>query len=250
MKKSRILAALALALVVALAATAAGCSATSNKLVMGTESGFAPFEYMDGSTMKGIDVDIANAIAAEAGKTLSIEDMPFDSLLAAVETGKIDFVAAGLSIDEERKQSVDFSEPYFDASQVVLVKTGSGIATADDLKGKTIAVQEGTTGDTLASAIEGATVDRPKKYADAILELEQGKADAVIMDSFPAQVFVAQSTDLEILAEPLSVEQYAIAVKKGNAALLATINKVIAKMKADGSLDALVQKYKDTLLAG
>ncbi len=246
MKTTRIL--VATILVAALVFSFAGCSTSSTKLVMGTESGFAPFEYMDGSTMKGIDVDLANAIATEAGKTLSIEDMPFDSLLAAVEGGKIDFAAAGMTVNDERKLSVDFSDPYFDASQVVMVKKGSSIATADDLKNKKIAVQQGTTGDTLATAVSGATVDRPTKFADAVLELEQGKVDAVIIDSFPAQIYAAQYTDLQILAQPLDTEQYAIAVKKGNTALLATINKVIAKMKADGSLDALVKKYQDTLL--
>ena len=246
MKTTRIL--VATILVAALVFSFAGCSTSSTKLVMGTESGFAPFEYMDGSTMKGIDVDLANAIATEAGKTLSIEDMPFDSLLAAVEGGKIDFAAAGMTVNDERKLSVDFSDPYFDASQVVMVKKGSSIATADDLKNKKIAVQQGTTGDTLATAVSGATVDRPTKFADAVLELEQGKVDAVIIDSFPAQIYAAQYTDLQILAQPLDTEQYAIAVKKGNTALLATINKVIAKMKADGSLDAMVKKYQDTLL--
>jgi polar amino acid transport system substrate-binding protein len=243
MKRIRILA--ALVLVVVLALSAAGCAATSTKIVMGTSSGFEPFEFTDANQkVVGIDVDIANLVAKEAGKTLAIEDMNFDSLIAALQSGKIDFIAAGMTANDERRKNVDFSDTYYDASQVIIVKEGSDIKTAADLTGKKIAVQQGTTGDDLATEISGTTIDRLTKVADCVTELLQGKVDAVVIDSFPAEKSVAKNPGLVILAEPLSVEQYAIAVKKGNTKLLATINKVIAAMKADGTLETIVASYE------
>jgi arginine/lysine/histidine transporter system substrate-binding protein len=243
MKTTRILVAVVLVAVLALSAT--GCAATSKNLVMGTSSGFEPFEFTDANQkVIGIDVDIATLVAKEAGKTLVVEDMNFDSLIAAVQTGKIDFIAAGMTANDERRQNVDFSDTYYDASQVIIVKKGSSIATAADLVGKKIAVQQGTTGDDLATDIDGTTIDRLTKVADCVTELNQGKVDAVVIDSFPAEKSVAKNPDLTILSEPLSVEQYAIAVKKGNTKLLATINKVIAAMKADGSLETIVASYE------
>ncbi len=243
MKKTRILATIALMLVLAVAFAATGC-AGSKDVVMGTSSGFEPFEFVDADQkVIGIDVDIANLIAKEAGKDLKVEDMNFDSLIAAVQSGKIDFVAAGMTANDERRQNVDFSDTYFDASQVIIVKEGSAIKTAADLVGKKIAVQQGTTGADLAGEIEGATLDNLTKVADCVTELLQDKVDAVVIDSYPAQKSVEKNAGLVILSEPLSVEQYAIAVKKGNTDLLAKINKVIAAIKADGTLDAIIAKY-------
>ncbi len=241
MKNARIV--LAALLVVVLAFTAVGCAA-STKLVMGTSSGFEPFEFTDANQkVIGIDVDIANLIAKEVGKELVVEDMNFDSLIAALQSGKINFIAAGMTANDERRVNVDFSDTYYDASQVIIVKEGSAIKTAADLVGKKIAVQQGTTGDGLATAIEGTTIDRLTKVADCITELLQDKVDAVVIDSFPAEKSVAKNPGLVVLAEPLSVEQYAIAVKKGDTKLLASINKVIAAMKADGTLETIVTSY-------
>lgn len=228
----------------------AGCKAknglkSAGKLTMATNAQFEPFEYMEGGKVVGIDVDMANQIAKDMGAKLTIDNINFDSVIPAVVSGKDDVGIAGISKTADREKSVDFSEAYYDASQVIIVKAdNTAITDQNSLKGKKIAVQKGTTGDDLASKLTSdANMDRFNASTDAITELKNGKADAVVIDSFPAKVFVKQNPGLKIAGKPLTSESYCIAVKKGNTALLSKINASIDKMKSDGTLENILKKY-------
>ena len=213
-------------------------------LVMGTNAEFPPFEYKENNEIVGFDIEIAKIIAEELGMELKIEDMAFDGLLPALQSGKVDFVIAGMTVDEERKKNVDFSESYFNASQVIIVKKeGSAVKSKDDLSGKKVGVQIGTTGDAyLTENHPDVEVVRFQKGADAIMELKNGKCDAVVIDANPAKVFVEKNSDLTLLEEQLTEEEYAIAVKKGSE-LKAQIDEILQKIKSDGRYDEIYAKY-------
>ena len=241
---------LVLGLVLALAGSLAGCASKgelkeNGKLIVATNAEFQPFEYMDSNQIVGIDVDISNQIAKDMGVTLQISNMNFDSVVTSVITGKADLGVAGLSKTPDRAKSVDFSEAYYDASQVIIVrKDNTDITGKDTLKGKKVAVQKGTTGDKLATDIVGdANMTRFNATTDAISALNDKKVDAVVIDSFPAKVFVKQNTGLQIVGSPLTSEQYCIAVRKGNTKLLQAVNKSIEKLKSSGQLDKIIKKY-------
>lgn len=237
-------------LIIAMAISTVACgskktsgTADSKTLVMATNAEFPPYEYLDGSEFRGIDIEIAQAIADDLGKELVIEDMAFESIIPAVQSGKADIGLAGMTIDEDRLKNVDFSDTYTTATQVIIVKKGSDITTADGLEGKIIGVQLGTTGDMFAGDVDGATVERYNKGFEAVQALSQGKIDAVIIDNEPAKVFVSQSEDIEILEEEFAVEDYAIAVKKGNEELQKQINESLNKLKESGDLQKIIDKY-------
>lgn len=212
---------------------------------MATEATFEPFEYMENGKIVGIDVDIANAIAKDLGVELEIENINFDSIVTSVKTGKADIGVAGLTKDPVREKSVSFSDPYYNAAQVIIVRQDNAdIKDKGSLNGKKIAVQKGTTGDDLACELTGdSNVVRFNATTDAINELKNGKVDAVILDSFPAQVFVKKNADLKIAGDPLTSEEYCIAVRKGNTKLLEKINASLKKMKDNGTLDEIISKY-------
>ena len=219
--------------------------AAGGKLIMVTNAEFPPYEYHEGGDIVGIDADIARAIADELGMELEIEDIAFDSIIPELTSGKADFAMAGMTVSEARKQSVDFSNTYAKASQKVIVKSDSDIATPDDLKGKIVGVQLGTTGDLYVSDLEvdGTTVERYNKGFEAVQALSQGKIDAVVIDGEPAKVFVEQTEGLKILDESFTDEEYAVAVKKGNTELLDKINGALKKLDESGKLDEIVAKY-------
>ena len=171
-------------------------SAEDNTLVMATNAEFPPYEYHEGDEVVGIDVDIASAIADELGMELKVEDMAFDSIIPAVTSGKADIGAAGMTVTPDREESVAFTDTYAHATQVIIVKEGSEIAGPDDLVGKTIGVQLGTTGDLYATDIEDATVEQYNKGFEAVQALTQDKIDAVVIDGEPAKEFVAESEGL------------------------------------------------------
>lgn len=221
---------------------------------MSTNAEFEPFEYKDGDKIVGIDVDIANKISSKLGDQLKINDVAFDSLPMEIQANKCDFVAAGMSITPDRQKNMDFSDPYFDATQSIIVLKGSAIKTRKDLNGKKVGVQQGTTGDTFCTDEDGTSdvkvgsVKRYNKGADAITDLMSGRIDAVVIDDFPANKFVSKnSAKLQKLSDALTVEHYAIAVKKGNTALLAEINGVLKDMKSSGELNKVVNNYKSSL---
>ncbi|HEX3026203.1 MAG TPA: basic amino acid ABC transporter substrate-binding protein [Clostridia bacterium] len=242
--------ALIITLVLALAGSMAGCAKNvglkeKGKLIISTNAEFQPFEYMDNNQIIGIDVDISKQIAKDLGVTLQIDNMNFDSVVTAVQTGKTDMAVAGLTKNSDREEAVDFSDPYYDASQVIIVKsTNTAINSENTLKGKKIAVQKGTTGDDLATKLVGdSKMSRFNASTDAITALKGGKVDAVVIDSFPAKIFVKQNSDLKIVGSPLTSEQYCIGIHKGNKNLVDAVNKTLSKMKSSGQLDEIMKKY-------
>lgn len=224
----------------------AGCGKKESKvLVMATNAEFPPYEYYDDATQQvtGIDVEIAQAIANKLGKELKVEDMAFDSIITAVTSGKADIGLAGMTVEPDRLESVNFSDPYTTAAQVIIVKEGSSVASPDDLKGRKIGVQLGTTGDQYADDIEDATVERYNKGYEAVQALTQDKLDAVIIDREPAKVFVKENEGLVILDEEYTLEDYAIAISKKNDKLLEQVNDALAELKESGELQKIIDKY-------
>lgn len=212
-------------------------------LVMATNAEFPPYEYYEGEEVVGIDVDIAKAVAEELGMELKIEDMAFDSVIPAVSSGKADIALAGLTVTDERKENLNFTDTYAKATQVIIVKEDSAIAGPDDLEGKKIGVQLGTTGDLYASDIKDAEVEQYNKGFEAVQATMQGKIDAVIIDSEPAKEFVAEAEGLKILDEAFTEEEYAIGIAKDNEELLEKVNKALKSLKESGKLDEIVAEY-------
>lgn len=223
------------------------------EIIMLTNAQFPPFEYQgDDGTIMGVDPDIAQAVADKIGVELKIVDMDFDGIIDALQAGKGDFAAAGMTVTDERKKQVDFTDEYVTSAQMVVIPKGSDL-TADDeaLSGKNIAVQEGTTGDWYAdgdtentgSTIKDANVLRFKSGVEAGMMLAQGKADAMILDQKPAEAIVAaQSDKLELLPTKLTDEQYAFAVQKGQDDLVELINSVL-KDYTNGQVDELINQH-------
>ena len=216
---------------------------SKDTLVMATNAEFPPYQFHEGDDVVGIDADIARAIGEEMGMEVKIEDMAFDSIIPAVTSGKADFGAAGMTVTEDRKKNVDFTDTYATATQVIIVKEGSDIAGPDDLTGKKIGVQLGTTGDIYADDIEDAKVERYNKGFEAVQALTQDKIDAVVIDGEPAKEFVAEADGLKILDEAFTEEEYAIAVAKDNDDLLKKMNEALASLKESGKIDEIVAKY-------
>ena len=248
----------AFAMAALMAISAAGCSSTrsiadiqkNGKLMMSTNAEFEPFEYKDGGEVVGIDIEISQKIADAIGVELEVTDIAFDSLIPALQSGKADIVAAGMTADDERRKNVDFSESYFNASQAIIVTVDSEIAGPEDLEGKTVGVQLGTTGDQYCTNEKGDneyTVGEVRRYSkgmEAVSDLMAGRIDAVVIDNFPAQKFVENNADaIKVLDTALTEEEYAIAVPKGSTELLDKVNEVIGEMKESGELDEIVSKY-------
>jgi polar amino acid transport system substrate-binding protein len=223
----------------------------SGELAMLTNAAFEPFEYRTGDGVEGVDADLAQMIADELGVGLNIVDMDFDLLVEALKSGKGDLIAAGMTVNPERAEQVDFSSVYVKNGLLIIVPAGSGIKSGADLAGKRIAVQEGTTADGFATdEIEGADVLRFKDAVAAGDAVRDDKADAAILDIKPAEGVVANSGGkLELLPEPVTEEDTSMAVAKGNAALLAVVNKVLDAAVADGTVDALIQKHMDATIS-
>ncbi len=216
---------------------------TEGKLVWATNAEFEPYEYREGGEIVGIDADIAAHIADELGLELEVADMNFDSIVPAVVSGKADVGIAGMTITDDRLENVNFSTPYVDAAQAIIVPEDSDVATEEDLAGLTIGVQLGTTGDLYVTDIDGVTVERYTKGFEAVQALTQGKIDAVVIDNEPAKAFVDLNDGIKISNDALTTEQYAIAISKDNPELLDNVNMILSDMEADGSLQAIFEKY-------
>ena len=240
---------LAIALICMLTLTGMAMAET---LKMGTNASFPPYEFYDDESgeIVGIDAEVAAAICEKLGYELEIVDMDFDAIIPAVTTGKIDFGMAGMTVTEERMQSVDFTTSYATGIQVVIVKEDSEITSVDDLFAEganhKIGVQQGTTGDLYCSwdiEDEGlGTVERYKNGTDAVLALTSGKVDCVVIDNEPAKNYIAANEGLKILDTEYAVEDYAIALAK-DSELTAQINAALEELIADGTVQAIIDKY-------
>lgn len=213
-------------------------------LTMATNAEFPPYEYYEGDTIVGIDAEIAQLIADELGLTLEISDVAFESIVPGVQSGKYDMGMAGMTIDEDRLQSVNFSTPYATGIQAVIVKEDSDITSIDDLEGKMIGVQTNTTGDIYACGDYGIeNVTQYDNGALAVEGLKSGKVDCVIIDNEPAKAYAAANEGLKVLETEYAVEDYAICFSKGNAALQEAVNGVLEDLIADGSVQEIIDKY-------
>lgn len=212
-------------------------------LVMATNAYFEPYEYYEGDQIVGIDAEMAAAVAEKLGMELKIEDMEFDSIIPAVNSGKADMGVAGMTVTEDRLVNVNFSNPYTTATQVIIVQEGSDITGEADLNGKMIGVQLGTTGDIYASDIEGAEIEQYNKGMDAVQALANGMIDAVIIDNEPAKQFVSKAEGLKILEEEFVTEEYAIAFAKDNEELMEKVNAALDELIADGTIQSIIDKY-------
>ncbi len=234
--------------------TACGGGSKGDTITFGTNAEFPPFEYVTSSGVigefDGIDMAIAKQIAEDNGQTAAIENMEFDSLLVALQNGQIDAVIAGMTATDERRETVDFSTPYYTATQVMIVKEDSDIAKAADMADKKICVVQGYTGEVCVQDM-GYPYEAFKKGTEAVMELTNGKCDVVVIDSATAQKYVGDNEGLKIVEDPSAFEseEYAIAVQKGNTELLDKINKSIEKMLADGTVNELAVKYTEEVSA-
>ena len=216
----------------------------AGKLTMATNAAFPPYEMTtDSGEFEGIDIETAQAIADKLGLELQIDDMDFDAALLSVQQGKADIVMAGVTVTDERKAVMDFSDSYATGIQSIIVPEGSDIASPDDLAGKKIGTQRGTTGYIYCSDDFGD--ENVVAYDDgltAVQALNNGQVDAVVIDNAPAQEFIAANPGLKILDTSYAEEDYAIGMAK-NSPLEDAVNSVLEELKADGTLQAIVDKY-------
>lgn len=232
------------------AETATAITKTEGVMTFGTNAEFPPFEFVTSNGVidqyDGIDMAIAKQIAEENGMTAAIENMEFDSLLVALQNGQIDAVIAGMTVTDERKEAVDFSTPYYTATQVMIVKEDSDIASAADMADKKICVVQGYTGEVCVKDM-GYPYEAFKKGTEAVMELVNGKCDVVVIDSATAQKYVGDNEGLKIVEDSgaFESEEYAIAVQKGNKELLDMVNKAIEAKLADGTISELGVKYTE-----
>ncbi len=261
MKKLTSIIALVLCALLCLSGIAVAESATPNvdaikaagKIVMLTNAYFPPFEYLadelneDGtSKVVGVDADIAAEIAKDLGVELEIVDMDFDGIILAVQQGKGDFGAAGMTVTPEREEQITFSIKYVKSAQYIIVKADNEAITGSaDLEGKVIGVQMGTTGDFYASDLEatGATVMRYKDAVTASMDLANGRLDAVITDELPAKSIAASNEALKLIDEVLTEEEYAIAIAKEKTDLIAAINATLTRLMEEGTIDLFINNH-------
>lgn len=230
------------------ASTSAAAELTTveaGKLTMATNATFPPYEMTtDSGEIEGIDVDTAKAIAEKLGLELQIDDMDFDAALLAVQQGKSDMVMAGVTVTDERQNVMDFTDSYATGIQSIIVKEDSDIASVDDLAGKKIGTQRGTTGYLYCSDDFGD--ENVVAYDDgltAVQMLNNGQVDCVVIDNAPAKEFIAANPGLKLLDTAYVEESYAIGIGKGNTELKDAINTALEELKADGTLQAIVDKY-------
>ena len=217
----------------------------AGKLTMATNAAFPPYEMTtDAGEFEGIDIETAQAIADKLGLELQIDDMDFDAALLAVQQGKADMVMAGVTVTDERQNVMDFTDSYATGIQSIIVKEDSDIASVDDLAGKKIGTQRGTTGYLYCSDDFGdENVVAYDNGLTAVQMLNNGQVDCVVIDNAPAKEFIAANPGLKLLDTAYVEESYAIGIGKGNTELKDAINTALEELKADGTLQAIVDKY-------
>ena len=224
----------------------AAAALADNPVIVAFNPEYPPFEYVNGDDYEGYDVDLINAVAAKAGFEIEFEAMAFDAVIAAVQSNPNTIGVSGISITTERQLSVDFSQGYINAGLIVVIKKDSGYATTDDLKGKVIGVQMGTTSDFAAEEITGQeNVSQYSTFLNAIMDLQGNKVDAVIVDKPVGMAILASLADesLEIVDMGLQADWYGIEVNKENPELLEKINAALAELEAEGFYEELAVKY-------
>ncbi|MCI9116680.1 MULTISPECIES: transporter substrate-binding domain-containing protein [Eubacteriales] len=220
-----------------------------NTLVMATNAFFEPYEYYEGDDIVGIDAEVGKAIADKLGMDFEISDVDFDAIIPNVQSGKASMGMAGMTVTEDRQKNVNFTRSYATAVQVVIVPEGSDIAAIDDMAGKKIGVQQGTTGDIYCSApveedgFGEENVTRYNKGTDAVMALLSGKVDCVVIDNEPAKAFVAANEGLKILDTAYAEEEYAICIAKDNEELLEKVDTALGELIDDGTVQKIVDKY-------
>lgn len=218
-------------------------------LRMATNATFPPYEYYEGDEVVGIDPEIAAAIAEKLGMTLEINDMDFDPAIAAAQTGQADIVMEGLTVTDDRKEKINFTDSYATGVQVVIVPEDSDIQSVEDLEGKLIGVQQGTTGDLYCSDTPengGFGEENVQKFTSgpvAVEALKNGQIDCVVIDNEPAKSYVSQNEGLKILDTEYITEEYAIGISKDNPELLEQINAALQELKDDGTIQSIIDKY-------
>ena len=238
-----------LALVLAIAMTLSFTAALAeNTLTMATNASFPPYEYYDGETVVGIDVEICAAIAAKLGMEFEVADMDFDAIIGAVQSGKADVGMAGMTVTEERQMMINFSTSYATGIQSVIVKEDSPITTVDDLYADgaayKVGVQLSTTGDIYATDDFGdENVLRFPNGNDATMALVAGKIDCVIIDNEPAKAYVAANEGLKVLETSYAVEDYAACIAKNNTELLEKFDAALVELINDGTVAQIIGKY-------
>lgn len=243
-----------------LAVILAACGSTSEKTSgnagssdkvykVGVDTTYPPFEFKDGNTYKGIDIDLINAIAKDQGFKIQLSPMDFGGIIPAMQANQLDVAIAGMSITDERKKVVDFSTPYFDAGLTVVVKNdNNSIKSVDDLKGKTVAVKKGTTGAKYAADNASKLNIKVVQFNDSpsmFQEVANGNADALIED-YPVISYAIAQKDLglKIVGDRLNGDQYGIAVLKGqNQDILKKIDKGLENLKKNGTYDKIIKTY-------
>jgi polar amino acid transport system substrate-binding protein len=232
------------------APTAAAPAPVAKVLVVGTDAAYAPFESQAANgDIEGFDVDVVKAVAAKAGLQVKFVNTPWEGIFKTLDTGERDMVVSAVTITDERKQTMDFSSPYFDAFQLIAVKDGSKVAKFDDLKTLKVGVQTGTTGDEVVQKLLGKTSANIKRFEStplALKELEAGGVNAVVADNGVVQHYIQNNPAAKFKSvsdASFTPEQYGIAMKKGNTELAQKINSAIAAIKTDGSYEAIHMKY-------
>lgn len=225
------------------------CSSKSTKYVIATDATWPPFEYInDQNQIVGFDIDLINAIAEKANISIKIENVPFDSLLAGISQGTYDAAISAITITDQLSQTMLFSDVYYVAGQTIVVqKNNTSITGKDNLPGKKLGVQQGTTGENLAKSIQGASVKSYNQIGLAIQDLLNGQLDAIICDTPIANGYINKNfATLKTVGAALTTENYGIAVAKDKTDLLNKINQGLAAVKAAGIYDQLVQKWLAT----
>ncbi len=214
------------------------------KLYVGTNAEFPPFEYLDKGEVVGFDIDLVKAIGKKLDMEIVIKDMAFDGLIPALETNKIDIVIAGMTASDERKMAVNFSTPYYTANQVIILNDNNNdIKTFDDLNGKLVGVMLGFTGDVVVSEMKDVKSKKYNASYAAIMELQNNKIDAVVLDSETALNYVKNNKGLKLAETSGEPEEYAIAISKKNSELLNKINTALDELKKDGTYETLLKKH-------
>ena len=226
------------------AAMICGCGEKDNSLKMITEATFPPYEFLRGQEIAGIDVEICRAVAKKLNRPFKAETVDFDSVIPAVISGKADLAAAGITITEDRKKNVDFSIPYVKTGIVVIYKKSNPFKDKDQLKGKKIGVQGGTTSETFVLEQLKQEPERSKSPAEAVAALKSGRVEFVIADIDPAKNCVKGEADLA-LSDFITSEEYAVAIRKGQPELLKAIDETITELKASGQLDQWIRQFTE-----